>query len=321
MNIINIKKWLSNKKAIRNVYNEYRKRIYYRLWKNNPMKLADKLYYQRFARHINWNCPTDMNEKINWLKFHADQHVWADLADKFKVREFVEKSGLSDILIPLYGVYKNAEELIKDWDNLPEEFVIKSNNGSAHVIIISNDKEVGQKKNEIRKTALAREIKKWLNNKAEGVLNAEMHYQYISNCIVVEKLLIDNGIKAISRSPIDYKFFCADGEPYMCYVAYNRDPITHDRIADMYDLNWIRRDDLLSKGIKKGTSIPKPQNWERMKEIASILSTGHYQVRIDLYNIEGKIYFGEMTFTNSGGFDNEFTQTFLNEFGNKIVIC
>lgn len=315
----NLKHSLSENGLIRKIYIRFRQNYYYNEWLHSPMSLADKLFYKKFKRHIDWNNPKDLNEKINWLKFHYDQRVWGRLADKYRVREYVEECGLEDILVPLYGKYDDAHDVLNAWEQLPDEFVIKSNNGCSHVFIVSNDSEVGCKKNEVNKKKLERILSKWLDDKKDGVSNVEMHYQFVKNCIIVEKLLKDESIRELSHSPIDYKIHCAGGKPYMCYISYGRNPITHKRIVDMYDTEWNRRSDLIRNG-SVGQPLSKPENWDKMLDYACILGKNHPQLRIDFYNINGKIYFGEMTFTSAGGFDTEFTKEFYDDIGELVDI-
>lgn len=314
-----IKYSLSKNANVRNMYIKMRQIYYYKEWRKNPMGLADKMFYKKFRRYIDWDNPTDLNEKINWLKFHYDQRVWGRLADKYAVREYVEKCGLKDILVPLYGKYNSAQDVISDWNRLPEEFVIKSNNGCSHIFIVSNDSEIGIKKELVNKNKLIKILSNWLKENKEGVSCVEMHYQYVENCIVVEKLLKDESIKDYSHAPIDYKIYCAGGKPYMCYISYGRNPITHQRIVDIYDTKWNRRSDIICNGTV-GKPLERPKNWELMLEYAYILGKDHPQLRIDFYNISGKIYFGEMTFTSAGGFDTEFTSEFYEDIGKLVDI-
>lgn len=283
----------------------------------NAKKLMDKKFYSFFNRHIDWENPVDLNEKINWLKFHADMNEWAQLADKYAVREYVTGHGLSDILVPLYGKYDTVQQVLDNWDNLPDEFVLKSNNGCGHLIIVS-EKNGG--KSAVNKKDLVDELTLWLSEKDYGINNGEFHYQYIKNCIIAEKLLVDDSIKEFSSAPIDYKLHCCNGKPYICYVSYGRTLTSkgsHKRTGDLYDLDWNERSDLMSEKEDRRL-IPRPENWERMLEIAEILSEDHPQTRIDLYNIDGAIYFGEITMTNASGFDTEFKQELLTAMGKEI---
>lgn len=300
------------------MYQIYRK-IYRQYCITFAKRRMDKIYYQLFGKKINWENPQDLNEKINWLKFHADLKEWGRLADKYAVRKYVEERGESDILIPIYGKWDTFEELVADWEKLPEEFVLKSNNGCGHVKLIT--KENGGK-SAVDLNKLRKEVTLWLSEKDYGIKYAEFQYQYIKNCIIAEKFLRDDSIKEFSIAPIDYKIQCCNGQPVLCYTAYGRtgtDTGEHNRVGDMYDLAWHQRSDLLTTRIERRV-LPKPQNWEQMLEVATVLSKGHPEVRVDLYNIKGKIYFGEMTLTSASGFDTEYTQEALSLIGDKIKL-
>lgn len=281
--------------------------------------IVEKRFFRVFGRQISWNNPKDLNEKINWLKFHADLQLWANLADKYKVREYLADKGLSDILIPLYGKWDSVESFMDAWDQLPDDFVIKSNNGCGHVIIVRS--EDGGKAR-VDKKSLKIQLTNWIREKNYGVKDAEFHYRFIKNCIIVEKLLKDPSIADFSASPIDYKFHCCDGKPYLCYVSYGRSLSkdgSHKRVGNLYDLQWTPHPELMSE-TEERKLIPKPLNWERMISIAECLSSGLPQSRVDLYNIQGEIYFGEITLTSASGFDDEYIQQVYIDLGDKVTL-
>ena len=130
------------------------------------MKTADKQFFKTFGRHIDWDDPKDLNEKINWLKFHEDMRMWARLADKYAVRSYVAKRGLEDILIPIYGHWTTARDVVDAWDSLPERFVLKSNNGSGHVLVVAGEKE----KRAINRRDLYKQTRKWLRERDTIIL-------------------------------------------------------------------------------------------------------------------------------------------------------
>ena len=297
------------------VYKKVMKRHYLK----GAMGRMDKKYYSLYNRHINWEKPSEYNEIINWQKFHEDMEKWSTLADKYKVREYVKKCCLEEILIPLYGSYDNVDDLFKDWDSFPDNFVIKSNNGCGHVIVIGEEQGG---KTSVDKKDLSKELNLWLQEDDYGLHNAEFQYLFIHNCIMIEQLLIDETIAHFSSAPIDYKFHCVNGEPYICYVSYGRTLTatgSHKRTGDLYDLEWKERSDLMATEEER-IKLPKPQNWEKMLDIARTLSKGHPQARIDLYNINGKIYFGEITLTSGSGFDTEFEEKLFIDMGSAIKL-
>lgn len=294
------------------LYKRFRHQYYVR----HPMWLADKLFYQTFNRHINWDNPQDLNEKINWLKFHADMREWARLADKYAVREYVAERGLADILVPLYGKWDTAQGVLDAWDSLPEEFVLKSNNGCGRLLIVSKENG-GKQAVDLKK--LRKTLKKWLAEKDFGLSNAELHYQFIPNCIIAEKLLTDDYAKGFSCSLIDYKIWCFHGVPYGCLIVYDRDRTKHSYTVDFYDLNWKEHTELMRNTTARHP-IHRPKEWNYMLNAASMLSKGHPQVRVDFYNIDGEIYFGELTFTSACGYMEYFSQEALLEMGKQVKL-
>ena len=127
-------------------------------------------------------------------------------------------------------------------------------------------------------------------------------------------------MKDYSQSLVDYKIWCLNGEPYLCAAIYDRSIEKHHTQFDMYDLDWnpMRQEVTHVEGRHYKLCLPKPKNWERMLECARILTKGHPQVRMDLYNVDGRIVFGEMTFTARGGFQNNYSEHILLEMGQKI---
>lgn len=280
----------------------------------HPKWWADRLFYECFGRHINWENPQDLNEKINWLKFHADPHEWARLADKYAVREYVAERGLADILVPLYGKWDTSQAVLDAWGSLPDEFVLKSNTSSGRLLIVSTE---NGGKGAVDLATLKNTLEGWLAEKDCGLEYAELHYQFIPNCVIAEKLLSDDSVKEFSRSPIDYKIWCFDGKPYGCHIAYDRDISAGRNAMIFYDLDYKAHLELMADSYPRH-SIFKPESWERMLEVAATLSKGHPQARVDLYSIGGKIYFGEMTMTSCGGYMNWYTPDFLLEMGRQI---
>lgn len=280
--------------------------------KNKCKIKADAIFFDKFGRHINWKNPVDLNEKINWLKFHAKQNEWAQLADKYLVRKHLIELGLGQYLLKLYGKFNSVNDLFLAWDMLPDEFVIKSNNGCGHVIIIRRGG-----KNQVDKKWLASILQSWLNEHDYGLDMAELHYQYIDNCILVEEYLRDDNTGINSRSLVDYKIWCFNGKPYGCLVVYDRDASGGGYTLDYYDIDWVQHSEYMTSSEKR-IVLPKPELWGEMLAIAARLSCGHPQVRVDLYFARGQVYFGEMTFTSAAGFMTYFTEEQLIRMGNAV---
>ena len=264
------------------------------------------LYKKKFGKVVDFSHLRDINEKIQWLMFYTDTSLWTKLADKYAVRQYVKNRVGVDVLVPLLGKWDRVEDI--DFDSLPDKFVIKPNNGSYDTIICRDKSKVSY--DEIRG-----KMSYSLNHRF-GYENAEPHYLYIKPCIIAEKLLESDGKEGL----IDYKIWCFNGKPYSIFVCLNRNPETHHADFMSYDLNWNRCPESLSEPFRNNIECPKPMNLDKMLAIAAKLSEGFPQVRVDLYNIKGKIYFGEMTFTSNFGMMPYYTQQVLNDMGNQCIL-
>lgn len=275
-----------------------------------PEFLAKKRFKMYFGRNINLDNPQDINEKITWLSLYTDTSLWTRLADKYAVRNYVEQRGCGGNLVKLFGKWDRPEEI--NWDDLPDKFVLKTNNGSGTVLVVRDKKSLDFQK-------VVSDLNKWLK-KPEGLETTEFHYTYMKPCIIAEELLEQNEEeKKISSTLIDYKIWCFNGEPYCCWTCTNRGNGGADVAS--FDLDWNYHPEhsvFNSHYRKQSPPIGKPQNFDTMLEVAKKLSKGFPILRVDLYNIGGKIYFGELTFTSLGGTMNFFTPDFLLEMGKKI---
>lgn len=272
-----------------------------------PDKSMLKLQYRiKLKRKLNLKKPERFTEKIQWYKVNYRNSVMHTCVDKYEVREFVKSKGLADTLVELYGVYDSVADI--DFSTLPKQFVIKSTDGSGGInIAICNDKE----QFDLEKNRNAFEVGYKLNKKHPG---REWAYNGLKHRIVVEKLLInemnpDAGID-------DYKIFCFNGEP-KCIVVDTDRYIGHKR--NFYDTEW---NDLkvTSDAPACDRDIPRPENLEEMLSVAKRLSEDFPFVRVDLYNVCGKIYFGELTFYPWSGYVQYTPDLFDFELGQKFVL-
>lgn len=233
--------------------------------------------------------PRDLNEKILWLEFNTDTSEWTRLADKIHVRDYVAQKGLGDILVPLIATYTPDADI--DFDALPDSFVIKSNNGSAQSIIVDD-------KSKADFDAIREKIGSWFRGKNFAYATAEPHYLRIKPQILIEARLQTPD----SSLPADYKFLCIDGKVTCCQVCSERNSKDFHCLFGLYDVdNWKEIPDSTPDYIHLKKAWPRPAGLEKMIKCAEILSAGFPFVRIDLYDIDGKVYFGEMTFTPAAG--------------------
>lgn len=267
------------------------------------------LWHQRLSKRFlgketNFSNPGDLNEKIQWLMFYSDTSQWPLLADKYRVRKFVERRIGADYLIPLLGKWDSAEEI--DFTSLPNQFVIKPNNGSFDVIVV---KDKASADIELIRKKLAASL-----STSFAYETGETHYLKIPPCIIAEELLRCDEPGGL----IDYKIWCFNGKPHCVFLCANRDNEHHKLDCIYYDLNWARHDENMT--VHNQFNCPRPANLEKMLELATKLAKDLPQVRVDFYNIRGKIYFGEMTMTSSSGMMFRFSQKALDEMGNLIIL-
>jgi len=270
-----------------------------------PFLLCKHLYKENLGKVTDFSKPKDINEIIQWLSFYTDTSLWTMLADKYAVRQYVLEHAGEDVLIPLLGKWNNVEDI--DFDSLPNKFVIKPNNGCYDTIIVKDKNKANV--DEIRQRLIL-SLKKPF-----GFENAEPHYLRIKPCVIAEQLLETNeegGLK-------DYKIWCFNGKPHSILLCTNRDWSGHSDLM-AYDLLWNRHPEWISSSFRNESGCAKPANLEEMLKFASKLSVNIPQVRVDFYSINGKIYFGEMTFTSNFGMMPYYTQDFLEEMGVQCVL-
>ena len=245
-----------------------------------------KMYEEKIGRSFDWSNLHTYTEKMQWEKIENKDPRKSILADKHAVREWVSKKIGNEYLIPEFGVWDSFDDI--DFKFLPNQFVLKTNHGTGTNYIVKDSKT-------FNKRDARRKFNDWMRMDFGYFNGFETHYSKIKPQIIAEKYL-ETELGELQ----DYKFLCFGGTPYFCWVDMGRYS-THTR--NVYDLEWnLQPWNQATYGICKNP-IPQPPNFEKMVKLATVLCQGFAQVRVDLYNIDGTIYFGEMTFTNGRGFD------------------
>ena len=277
-------------------------------------------YFIKMGFWPNFGNPKRFTEKIQLYKMKYRNPVMHQCVDKYEVRKYVESKGLGNILNELYGVYELPDKI--DFSILPEKFVIKTTDGSGgqNVIIVKN-------KNEADFDDILQRLCLWHSRKKSGAsLGREWAYegQYPPR-IIIERYLENSADRHeynISQPCLtDYKFFCFNGEPKYLYVVSDRKPGEYAYLG-VYDIDFNKLPVYRCDECRAEQVETKPKNYEQMVEIARKLSVDFPHVRVDLYNIDGKIFFGELTFYDGSGyfhygpdeFDFEMGQCFT-EYG------
>ena len=230
--------------------------------------------------------PKSFNEKINWLKLNYIDEKMKYVVDKINAKEYLKSLGLNKYVIPTIKVYDKFQNI--NLDELPQKFVIKNTQDSGGVFVCKD-----------KSLITINDISKKLKNKA-GFISAngrtwslEPVYGVDSNKVIVEELLNTPD----GHAPWDYKFFCFNGEPKFLYVATNRD---RNVCFDFFDIDFNH---LKVKQCHPNSNaiIKKPRNYDTMLNVCRALSKNFPEVRVDLYNINGNIYFSELTFYSNAG--------------------
>lgn len=256
--------------------------------------LPDRLYIQLFyfattGRYCNLKHPVLFSEKQQWLKLHEQNPDYSRLVDKLAVRSHIDEVLGSGHCFPLLGVWDKFEDI--DFNTLPDAFVLKCNHDSASTVVISDKKKLSPRR--------IKQLQNHFNNRLKHdffYAGREYPYKGIKPKIIAEQLMRDD--KNPKSDIEDYKFFCFNGKPKIMFVVTDR---TSDCRFDFFDMNFNGLD-IVNIHPHADKKIEKPKHFEELKKAASKLSEGMKFVRIDLYEINDKIYFGEYSFFHGGGF-------------------
>ena len=247
-------------------------------------KAVKKYYQKRAGKELDLNNPQTFSQKQQWYKLNAKNPLMQQAADKYAVREYIKACGYEELLNDLLGVYDDPDDI--DFDALPERFVMKAAHGSGFNIIVKD-------KSQLNIPQTNKMLRSWLKQNISWS-GREWVYKEMPRRIVIEKYLEDDsgGLK-------DFKFFCFNGKPSIMQLEVGR--YTANNTRNFYDMEW----NLLPFGKElphnPDIDIPKPVRFEQMKQIATDLCKPFQFVRVDLYEVGEKVYFGELTFFPAGG--------------------
>lgn len=247
---------------------------------------AIKRYYKKKSggREVNLKNPQRFSEKLQWYKLYGRIPIMKICADKNSVRKYIEEKGYSTLLNKQYGVFYDVKKI--DFDKLPEQFVLKAAHGSGWNIIVKDKSKL-----DIKHTKML--LRSWLKQDSSWS-GREWVYREMPRSIVAERYLEDE-----TGELRDYKFFCFNGHPRFMQLEVGRNTANNTR--NFYDMDWNLMP--FGKEIPHNSKlkVDKPKLFEEMKEIAEKLCEPFQFVRVDLYQANGKVYFGEMTFFPAGG--------------------
>ena len=281
-----------------NLFKHNRGEFFASILMNLNFLFSDKLYLTLLFRckmgyWMNWKNPKTFSEKLQWLKLYDRRPEYTTMVDKYAVKEYVAKIIGEEYIIPTLGVWDRLEDI--DWDSLPKKFVLKTTHGGGSCgVVICKDKDTFNKTDAITK------LSKSLSHCIYKSLR-EWPYKNVDKKIIAEKLLEDSITIQNNTDLSDYKFYCFNGEPIYCQVIRAR---RSKETIDFYDMKWnhmpfVGLNPVVTNGLNP---VTKPICLSKMVDICGQLSIGIPLSRIDLYVINDKIYFGEITFYPASGF-------------------
>lgn len=290
-------------------YFKYPSMILVTLSKRNIIKVSDEtflkiLYKFNINKELNLENPQTFNEKLQWLKLNDRKDIYTTMVDKYEVKKYVSDIIGEEYVIPTLGVYDNFNEI--DFEKLPDKFVMKCTHDSGGVVICKDKKELDIKK-------AKKKINKSLKNNYY-YSGREWPYKNVKPRIIIEELLEDES----NEDLIDYKFMCFNGKVKCSFVCLNRRS-EFGLNVDFYDLEWNKMP-FERHYPNSDITLNRPENYERMIQLAEKLAKNIPFVRVDFYNVKGKIYFGELTFYPGSGFEEFTPYEWDKKLGNMLIL-
>lgn len=272
--------------------------------------IPDKTYLRlkfffRMGKRLNLKNPQTFNEKLQWLKLYGRRPIDTVLSDKYAVKEYIARTIGEQYVIPLLGVWDRFEDI--DFDKLPNQFVLKCTHDSGGIVICKDKCKLDKER-----------AKKTINRGMKHnfyVYSREKAYRDIPRRIIAEEYRED----PITKELRDYKFFCFEGVPKALFIASDRQVVGEETKFDFFDMNFNHLP--FTNGHPNAKVLPqKPKCFDEMKELAAKLSKGMPHVRVDFYEVDGRVYFGEMTYSHWGGMTPFEPEEWDYKFGSWIKI-
>lgn len=270
----------------------------------------DKLFLKivfplRVGYRLNLENPKTFNEKLQWLKLHNRKLIMTSMVDKVEAKKIAASIIGEQYIIPTINVYNTVEEI--DWATLPNRFVLKCTHDSGGIVICRD-------KAKLDINRAKKKLKKGLAT-SYFLRNRELPYKSVNPRIIAEPYLEDSVTKELR----DYKFFCFNGCPKAMYVATDRFGGSEETKFDFYDMNFNHLP-FVNAHPNSTKQINKPAQFDLMKKLASKLSLGHPHLRVDFYEVDGRVFFGEMTFYHMSGMSPFVPKEWDYIFGNWLQL-
>ena len=264
-----------------------------------------KKYKASLHQKLNLNTPETYTEKLQWLKLYDRRPEYTVMVDKCAAKEYVAFKIGEQYIIPTLGIWDDPDDI--DFDLLPEKFVIKCNHNSGLGMYICHNKTA------MDVAKIKKELKKGLAQNYY-LTGREWPYKNVRRRIIAEKYMEDSTYKELR----DYKFFTFGGVPKVLYIAQGRGK-GGSTVADFFDMDYNHLPFTIDHDMADNPP-PKPACFEEMKRLAGILSEGTPQLRVDFYEVDGRVYFGEMTFFHCSGFENFHPEEWNKTFGEWVIL-
>lgn len=245
------------------------------------------MYRANFKKKLNWKDPKTFNEKLQWLKVYDRNPAYSEMVDKYAAKQFAAAKIGSEYVVPaLAGPWSEFDEI--DFDALPDQFVLKTTHDCGGVFICKDKRSMDR-------------------NEASAFLQRHLQRDYYLTCRewpyknVKPRIFAEEYLATMDGDLKDYKFFCFNGVPKLMFIASERQSQTSETKFDFYDMQFNHLP-IINGHPNASNALTRPENFEKMKELAAILSAGIPQLRVDFFECSGRLYLGELTFCHWGGF-------------------
>lgn len=274
----------------------------YNSWSDE--RYIKKEFYLNMGKELDLKNPITFNEKLQWLKLYDRKPIYTTMVDKYAAKKYVADLIGEEYIIPTLGVWNTPDEI--DFESLPRQFVLKTTHDSGGIVICKDKSKLNFKD---------AKSKLWKSLKRDYYLvHREWPYKNVPKKIIGEKYMEDNDDKELR----DYKFYCFNGKVQALLLATNRQSKEEPLCFDYYDNKFEHLNMKNHWHPNSRKKINKPQKFEEMVELASELSKGIPHIRVDFYEVNGKVYFGELTFFDMGGYLIIYPQDWDVEWGKLI---
>lgn len=264
-------------------------------------------YYEVTGKRLNLKNPKTFNEKLQWLKLHDRNPMYTTMVDKVEAKKWVAERIGEEYIVPTFGVWNSADEI--DFDKLPDKFVLKCNHNSGRVCICRD-------KSKLDIPNVRRKLRRWL--KQDWFLHGrEWPYKNVKRRILAEKMLYSD-VMNDDQNIADYKFMCFDGKVKCLFVVTGRNSDDGLKMT-FFDREWNRMPFTRHYPASEKT-LSRPENFDKMIELAEKLASGIRFLRVDFYEINNSVFFGELTFFPGCGFEEFDPEEWDERLGKLIVL-